>query len=154
MWNHPYEPSVITRPPRSLIRPAIRVERSYTGSWDVTVSGIDEDTGGTYYSDWVTLSGAPRANGWFMLPSFTLEVGSTGAATCYLELGSGDAAFDSGTVLGDLYINGSGDASRAPGSALLVGFSHSRPLTQLRWAVVSDAPVEWTQSATTLYKLT
>jgi hypothetical protein len=153
MWLREYEPHVLARPPRSLVRPYVPGFVSYTGSWDVTVSGIDENTGGTYYTSWVTLSGpAPRANGFFYFPSFSLEVAS-GIATCYLEFGSGGTVFASGITVGDLLANGNGTVIRAPGSALLVGLDYSRLMTQVRWAVVSTAPVTWSQYSTTLYKL-
>jgi hypothetical protein len=143
----------MVRPPRSLVRPYVNDLQSYTGSWDVTVSGIDEDTGGTYYTTWATLTGSvPRANGIFYFPSFDIELES-GYASCYLELGSGDAAFASGILVGDLLLSGDGSATRVAGSAMLIGLDYSRNMTQVRWSVVSTAPVTWTQSGTTVYKL-
>ena len=154
MWDRPYDPRVTIRPPRAMIRPVVIVGASRGGSWDVTVTGIESSGSGTTYTSWVTLSGSPpSAAGYFQLPATTLAVFGTGTAVEYLELGSGDVAFASGIEIHSLRVNGPPEILNTSPASSLLSLTYNRTLTQLRWAVVATAPIQWWQTGATLYRL-
>jgi hypothetical protein len=128
---------------RLAIQPSAIIAVAVAAQWPLAPDPIDEATGGTYYTNWVTFTDGPIASGLFSCPECTLTVEagpSAETASVYLELEDVDA----GTItvlVADLTADG--EATRTGAGDPLFSLTSGKQLAKGRFKVVSDCGVEF-----------
>ena len=168
MWDHPYEPPLVIREPRLLVRPAQRLSGLAPTEWTISGSGISASAAGTYYTAWMQLTGAPlvMARGWFSFPDSAISVIGTGSGDAYLELGritsggsgiSGSGSgFKTGIHVGSMaLLDAGGMGTRSAACSALITMDSSERLEMVRWKLVLDgARGEWAMGSSPITQLT
>lgn len=155
-WNRPYVPRMDARHAPLWVRPAIRVGGGSLSSWPVSVSGIDEPSGGTFYTDWVTLTGGPVADGLFALPNFTASTYPDGSVECWMEIGDSGTATATGIFIGKVTSTSTfadGLVERTGQGDVLAVLTGGALMGQVRWKVTGDAYLIWSLAGGSITQL-
>lgn len=137
---------------REAVQPGLIVVGASPETWAVNPDTIEEDDGGTFYTDWIELEDGPVARGYFGLPECevvsVLDEGET-ESNVTVDAEFYDEDTETETVrLATLWSDG--DATRSGAGGVLFQLSGGKVIEKVRFKVVSGAGVVWTLNGATL----
>lgn len=117
--------------------------------WPVDVAPLDESDAGTYYTDWMDITGGPVADGLFGFPGFSVSVAGVGtqSAMTYAEVDQ-DGDVETTAALAELTSEGCIGTLVVPHLVVLTG---GKTITRMRWKIVAGTNLHWSLTTGTLY---